>query len=30
MHDGSVARGDTWLYQNLSGYAQWAKANTAC
>ncbi|MEO8814235.1 MAG: alkaline phosphatase family protein [Mycobacterium sp.] len=29
MHDGSVARGDTWLYQNLSGYAQWAKTNNS-
>ena len=29
MHDGSIARGDTWLYQNLSPYAQWAKANNS-
>lgn len=29
MHDGSVTRGDTWLYQNLSGYAEWAKANNS-
>ena len=29
MHDGSIARGDTWLYQHLSGYAEWAKANNS-
>jgi hypothetical protein len=29
MHDGSIARGDTWLYQNLSQYAAWAKANNS-
>ncbi|MEZ0362229.1 alkaline phosphatase family protein [Mycobacterium sp. pUA109] len=29
MHDGSITRGDTWLYQNLSAYAQWAKANNS-
>lgn len=27
MHDGSIARGDQWLQQNLSAYAEWAKAN---
>jgi hypothetical protein len=27
MHDGSIAQGDQWLQQNLSAYAQWAKAN---
>ena len=29
MHDGSIAQGDTWLYQNLSQYAAWAKANNS-
>jgi phosphatidylinositol-3-phosphatase len=29
MHDGSIAAGDTWLYQNLSQYATWAKANNS-
>nr|WP_156657911.1 alkaline phosphatase family protein [Mycobacterium kyorinense] len=29
MHDGSIARGDTWLQQNLSAYAEWAKANNS-
>jgi acid phosphatase len=29
MHDGSIGQGDTWLYQNLSGYATWAKANNS-
>jgi phospholipase C len=29
MHDGSIARGDQWLRQNLSGYAEWAKANNS-
>ena len=29
MHDGSIAAGDAWLYQNLSQYAQWAKANNS-
>jgi phosphatidylinositol-3-phosphatase len=29
MHDGSIAQGDTWLYQNLSQYAEWAKANNS-
>jgi acid phosphatase len=29
MHDGSIAQGDAWLYQNLSQYAQWAKANNS-
>lgn len=29
MHDGSIAQGDTWLQQNLSGYAEWAKANSS-
>ncbi|HEU4360293.1 MAG TPA: alkaline phosphatase family protein [Mycobacterium sp.] len=29
MHDGSIAQGDAWLQQNLSGYAEWAKANNS-
>ncbi len=29
MHDGTVAEGDTWLKNNLSGYVQWAKANNS-
>ncbi|MDT5095090.1 MAG: phosphatidylinositol-3-phosphatase [Mycobacterium sp.] len=29
MHDGSIAAGDTWLYNNLSHYANWAVANNS-
>ncbi len=29
MHDGSIAQGDRWLQQNLSAYAEWAKANNS-
>jgi phosphatidylinositol-3-phosphatase len=29
MHDGSIAAGDAWLYQNLSQYAAWAKVNNS-
>lgn len=29
MHDGSVAQSDTWLNNNLSAYASWAKANNS-
>ncbi|MBS4728974.1 acid phosphatase [Mycobacterium sp. SM1] len=29
MHDGSVAQGDAWLRNNLSAYAEWAKANNS-
>ncbi|MCV7401865.1 acid phosphatase [Mycobacterium fragae] len=29
MHDGSIGQGDSWLYQNLSPYAAWAKANNS-
>jgi hypothetical protein len=29
MHDGTVAQGDTWLQNNLSAYATWAKANNS-
>jgi hypothetical protein len=29
MHDGSIAQGDTWLSRELSGYAEWARANNS-
>lgn len=29
MHDGSVVQADTWLNDNLSAYASWAKANNS-
>lgn len=29
MHNGTVAQGDTWLNDNLSSYATWAKANNS-
>jgi phosphatidylinositol-3-phosphatase len=29
MHDGSVAQGDTWYQNNLSGYATWAKTHNS-
>jgi acid phosphatase len=29
MHDGTVGAGDTWLKNNLSAYATWAKANNS-
>jgi phosphatidylinositol-3-phosphatase len=29
MHDGSITQGDSWLYQNLSQYASWARANNS-
>nr|WP_231995920.1 alkaline phosphatase family protein [Mycobacterium sp. 852002-51163_SCH5372311] len=29
MHDGSVTQGDAWLGRQLSGYANWAKANNS-
>lgn len=29
MHDGSIAQADRWLEVNLSGYANWAKANNS-
>jgi acid phosphatase len=29
MHSGTIAAGDSWLQANLSGYAQWAKANNS-
>lgn len=29
MHDGSIAQGDSWLKQNIEGYAQWAMDNNS-
>jgi acid phosphatase len=29
MHDGTVSQADTWLYNNLSRYANWAVANNS-
>jgi acid phosphatase len=29
MHDGSISQADSWLQQNLDGYAQWAKTNNS-
>ncbi|TJZ59338.1 acid phosphatase [Streptomyces piniterrae] len=29
MHDCAVGSGDTWVKNNLDGYAQWAKANNS-
>jgi hypothetical protein len=29
MHDGTVAQGDTWLKNNLNGYAQWARSHNS-
>jgi acid phosphatase len=29
MHDGTVAEGDTWLRNNINGYARWARANNS-
>lgn len=29
MHDGTVTQADTWLYTNLSRYANWAMANNS-
>jgi phosphatidylinositol-3-phosphatase len=29
MHDCSISTGDTWLKNNIDGYAQWAKANNS-
>ncbi len=29
MHDGSIARGDSWLANNLESYAQWAKEHNS-
>ena len=27
MHDGTIAKGDTWLNDNLSNYVTWAQSN---
>jgi acid phosphatase len=29
MHDGSIARGDTWLKDNIESYALWAKKHNS-
>jgi hypothetical protein len=29
MHDCSIGEGDTWLRQNIDGYAQWARTNNS-
>jgi phosphatidylinositol-3-phosphatase len=29
MYDCSISTGDTWLKNNINGYAQWAKANNS-
>ena len=29
MHDGSISKADTWLKNNLSAYATWAKTNNS-
>jgi arylsulfatase A-like enzyme len=29
MHDGTIPQADTWLYNNLSHYANWAAANNS-
>ncbi len=29
MHDGSIQQADTWLQNNLDGYAQWAKTHNS-
>ncbi|WP_063774224.1 alkaline phosphatase family protein [Streptacidiphilus rugosus] len=29
MHDGTVQQGDTWLRNNIDGYAQWAKTHNS-
>jgi phosphatidylinositol-3-phosphatase len=29
MHDGTIAQADTWLYNNLSHYANWAVGNNS-
>ena len=29
MHDGSIATGDTWVQNNLGGYAQWAQTHNS-
>ena len=29
MHNGTIAQGDTWLQNNIDGYAQWAKTHNS-
>jgi chitodextrinase len=29
MHDGTIAQGDAWLQQNMSGYIGWAKTHNS-
>ena len=29
MHNGTIAQGDTWLSNNMDGYAQWAKTHNS-
>jgi chitinase len=29
MHDGTIAQGDSWLKNNIDGYAQWAKTHNS-
>ncbi len=29
MHDGTIEQGDTWLAQNLGGYAQWCQKHNS-
>ncbi|HEV3359904.1 MAG TPA: alkaline phosphatase family protein [Pseudonocardiaceae bacterium] len=29
MHDGTIAQGDSWLQNNMSAYATWAKAHNS-
>jgi acid phosphatase len=29
MHDGTIAQGDRWLRERVSGYAQWARTHNA-
>jgi len=29
MHDGSITTGDNWVYDNFSGYIEWAKTNNS-
>jgi acid phosphatase len=29
MHDGTISQGDTWLRNNLNGYAQWATSHNS-
>jgi hypothetical protein len=29
MHDGTIAQSDTWLHNNIDGYAQWAKTHNS-